>query len=160
MGRIETKLKEMGYDLPPVFVYPSPNRCGCTRVGNVLYLSGHGLGLPLLPGVRQRGRVGAEISEAEGYATARAVALTMLSTVKAAIGDLDGVRKIVRLFGMVNCEQGFERMPAVIDGASDLFYELFGPEIGQHARSAVGQVSLPHRIAVEINGEIEVEPVS
>jgi enamine deaminase RidA (YjgF/YER057c/UK114 family) len=156
MPQIEARLAEMGFVLPPPFTYPKANRCGCVRSGNILFLSGHGLALPDLPGVRQRGRVGVELSEAEGVATARAVALTMLATIKAEIGDLDLVRRVIRLFGMVNCEAGFERMPVIIDGASDLFLDLFGPRIGQHARTAVGQIALPHRMAVEINGEFEV----
>jgi len=158
MSRIENQLKSMGYELPPVFVFPKNNRRGCVRVGHVLYLSGHGLNLPLLEGVRQTGRFGHDITEAEGYATARAVMLTILSTVKAEIGSLDRVKQVVRLFGMCNASPDFTAMPQVIDGASDLVFELFGPEAGCHARTAVGMATLPRGIAVEINGEIEVWP--
>lgn len=156
MGTIENKLNTMGYTLPPPFVFPRENRCGCTQAGNLLLLSGHGLNLPQLPGVRQRGKLGADMNEEEGYATARAVALTMLATVKQHFGDLDQVKRVLRLFGMVNCAPDFERQPQVIDGASDLFFELWGPEFGRHARSAVGMVALPRGIAVEINGEFEL----
>ena len=157
MSEIETKLKAMGYTLPPPFVFPKNNRTGCTQSGNLLFLSGHGLDLPKLPGVRQTGKFGVDITVEEGYATARAVALTMIATMKAHCGgDLDRVKRVLRLFGMCNCLPDFAQHPAVIDGASDLFFELWGPEFGRHARSAVGHVSLPRGIAVEINGEFEL----
>mgnify|MGYP000712249525 CR=1 FL=1 len=158
MNTIEERLKDMGYSLPPAFVFPKKNRRGCVRVQNMVYLSGHGLDLPLLEGVRQTGRFGENITEAEGYATARAVMLTMLATVKAEVGSLDRIKQIVRIFGMCNARPEFTTMPQVIDGASDLLYELFGPEVGCHARTAVGMASLPRGIAVEINGEFEVWP--
>ena len=156
MNTIEAKLKAMGYTLPPPFTFPKANRTGCTQSGNLLLLSGHGLELPKLPGVRQSGKFGLDITLEEGYATARAVALTMMATIKQHSGDLDRVKRVLRLFGMVNCTGEFTQMPQVIDGASDLFFELWGPERGRHARSAVGQVSLPRGIAVEINGEFEL----
>ena len=157
MGKIEEKLKKMGYELPPAFVFPKNNRTGCTQTGTLLLLSGHGLDLPKLAGVRQTGKFGVDITVDEGYATARAVALTMLATIKAHCGDLDRVKRVLRLFGMCNCTPDFTQMPQVIDGASDLFFELWGPENGKHARTAVGQVALPRGIAVEINGEFELQ---
>jgi enamine deaminase RidA (YjgF/YER057c/UK114 family) len=153
---IEDKLKAMGYALPAPFVFPKNNRRGCVRVGPIVYVSGHGLNLPTLPGVRQTGKFGADITEEEGYATARAVALTMLATIKQEIGDLDRVKQVVRLFGMCSCTPDYTKMPQVIDGASDLFFELFGPVAGCHARTAVGMAALPRGIAVEINGEFEI----
>ena len=156
MGKIEAQLKAMGYTLPPPFTFPKNNRTGCTQLGNLLLLSGHGLELPKLPGVRQSGKLGVDVSLEEGYATARAVALTMMATIKAHAGELDRVKRVLRLFGMVNCAADFTQQPQVIDGASDLFFELWGPECGKHARSAVGLVSLPRGIAVEINGEFEI----
>ena len=156
MSKIELRLQQMGYELPPVFVFPKNNRTGCTQTGSLLLLSGHGLELPKLPGVRQTGKFGVDISVEEGYATARAVALTMLATIKAHCGDLDRVQRVLRLFGMCNCTPDFTQPPQVIDGASDLFFELWGPDYGKHARTAVGQVALPRGIAVEINGEFEL----
>jgi hypothetical protein len=156
MGNIESRLKSMGYSLPPPFTFPKNNRTGCTQIGNLLLLSGHGLELPKLPGVRQSGKFGVDITVEEGYATARAVALTMMATIKQHAGELDRVKRVLRLFGMVNCTGDFAQMPQVIDGASDLFFELWGPEFGRHARSAVGHVALPRGIAVEINGEFEL----
>ena len=156
MSEIERKLTKLGHTLPPPFKFPNPNRTGCVQVGNILFVSGHGRDLPSLPGVRHRGKVPTEVSEQEAYATARAVALSILSSIKQQLGDLDRIKRLVRLFGMVNAAAGFERMPNVIDGASDLFYELLGPVNGQHARSAIGVAELPHGIPVEINGEFEV----
>ncbi len=155
-GRIESKLQSIGFQLPPPFTFPKNNRTGCTQAGTLLLLSGHGLGLPQLAGVRQAGKLGADMTVEEGYATARAVALTMLATIKAHCGDLDRVKRVLRLFGMCNCTPDFHQQPQVIDGASDLFFDLWGPELGKHARSAVGHVSLPRGIAVEINGEFEL----
>ena len=157
-GKIEARLRQMGYELPPPFTFPKNNRTGATQAGTILYLSGHGRALPQLPNVRQSGKFGADISVEEGYATARAVALTMLATIKAHCGELDRVKRVLRLFGMCNCTPDFGQMPQVIDGASDLFFELFGPQAGQHARSAVGHAALPRGIAVEINGEFELYP--
>lgn len=156
MHAIEAKLNAMGYELPPPFVFPKKNRRGCVRVGNIVYVSGHGLDLPKLPGVRQTGKFPVDITDEEGYATARAVALTILASIKQEVGDLDRVRQVIRLFGMVNCMPDYKTMPQVIDGASDLFFDLYGPVAGSHARSAVGMAALPRGIAVEINGEFEV----
>jgi len=158
MSEIEARIERMGYSLPPPFEFPNPNRTGCVLVGSVLFVSGHGRDLPLLPGVKRSGKLGRDVSLEDGYATARAAALSILASIKREIGDLDRVKRVIRLFGMVNAAPGFDRMPQVIDGASDFFYELFGPEFGRHARSAVGMAELPHGIPVEINGEFEVRP--
>jgi enamine deaminase RidA (YjgF/YER057c/UK114 family) len=156
MDKIEQKLKAMGLPLFEPFKFPKPNRRGCVVVGNMLYLSGHGaLGLNL-PNLRLHGKLGADMSTEEGYQVARIVAVKILSTLKAELGDLDRVRQVVRLYGMVNSAPDFHHMPAVIDGASDLFYELYG-ERGVHARTAVGVATLPHGSAVEINGEFLVD---
>ena len=151
--KLEARLREMGLELPPPFTFPKNNRTGCTQAGKILYLSGHGLDLPKLPKVRQTGKFGVDITVEEGYATARAVALTMLASIKAHCGELDHVKRVLRLFGMCNCTGDFVQQPQVIDGASDLLFELFG---SPHARSAVGQAALPRGIAVEINGEFEL----
>ncbi|MBL8381717.1 MAG: RidA family protein [Burkholderiales bacterium] len=156
MSEIEKRIRAMGFELPAPFRFPSPNRTGCVQVGAILFVSGHGRDLPALPGVRHAGKVPAEVSVEEAYATARAVALSMLASIKQQLGDLDRIVRLVRLFGMVNVSPGFDRMPNVIDGASDFFYEVLGPVNGQHARTAIGVAELPHRIPVEINGEFEV----
>ena len=157
MGAIEKKLGELGLVLPKTHAYPSPNRTACVQVGNVLYLSGHGSGRHAMPeGVKQYGKVGAEVTEQEAYQTARAVAVQIMASLKEAVGDLDRVKRVIRLYGMVNSAPGFERQFAVIDGASDLFYELWGPEFGRHARAAVGIAELPRRAILEIMGEFEI----
>jgi enamine deaminase RidA (YjgF/YER057c/UK114 family) len=156
MGEIETRLQRMGLSLFPPFKFPKPNRRGCTRIGNMIYLSGHGpLGLDV-PGVRMHGKLGADMTTEEGYAAARVVAIKILSTLKQEVGDLDRIAQIVRLYGMVNAASDYHHMPMVIDGASDLFYELYGHERGCHARTAIGVATLPHGSAVEINGEFLV----
>lgn len=156
MSTIEDKLKAMGLTLPPPRKFPSPNRRGCVRVGNIIFVSGHGAHHPDMK-FRGTGKLGADMTLEEGKQTARVAAVTILSTIKQEVGDLDRVRRVIRLFGMVNCTPDFPDMPSVIDGASDLFYELFGPEYGCHARSAVGQVNLPRGQAIEINGEFEAK---
>jgi enamine deaminase RidA (YjgF/YER057c/UK114 family) len=158
MSKLEARLKEIGYTLPAPFKFPKANRTGCVQVGSILFVSGHGRDLPNLPGVKHSGKVPTDVSEEEGYATARAVALSMLASIKQELGDLDRVKRVVRLFGMVNVAPGYQRMPNVIDGASDFFFELLGPVNGKHARTAVGMAELPHSIPVEINGEFEIYP--
>jgi enamine deaminase RidA (YjgF/YER057c/UK114 family) len=153
---LESKINAMGYALPEPFKFPNPNRTGCVVVGSIIYASGHGRDLAG-PGVKAKGKVGGDVTVEEGYATARAVALSMLASLKHELGDLDRVKRVIRLYGMVNVAPGFDRMPQVIDGASDFFYALFGPQAGQHARTAVGMAELPHGIPVEINGEFELK---
>jgi enamine deaminase RidA (YjgF/YER057c/UK114 family) len=156
MSELEFKLTTMGHTLPAPFKFPNPNRTGCVVVGMIVFVSGHGRDLTG-PGVRPKGKLGLDVTIEEGYATARAVALSMLASLKKELGDLDRIKRVVRLFGMVNVVPGFDRMPEVIDGASDFFYELLGPKFGRHARSAVGMAELPHGIPVEINGEFEIK---
>ncbi len=154
MDRIEEKLTAMGHSLPQAFVYPNSNRTGCVRTGNLLFCSGHPP--PEDWGVPVHGKVGGDVSEAEAVRSAEATALTILTSVKAQIGSLDGITRVVKVFGMVNSAPGFDRQFAVIDGASNLYYELFGPEIGQHARSAVGMAELPRGFCMEIEAIFEI----
>lgn len=159
MSVIEAKLAKMGLKLPPVQPYPSANRIPCVQVGNILFLGGHSTARHSLPlGAKNVGKVGREVTEQEAYVAARAVALQMLASIKAHTGDLDRVKRVIRLLGMVNSAPGFERQFAVIDGASDLFYELWGPERGAHARAAVGVAELPRRSVLEIVSEFELHP--
>jgi enamine deaminase RidA (YjgF/YER057c/UK114 family) len=155
MSKLEDKVKAMGHVLPAPFKFPNPNRTGCVVVGPIVFVSGHGRDLTG-PGVKSSGKVGRDLTIEEGYAAARAAALSILASLKQELGDLDRIKRVVRLFGMVNAAPGFDRMPQVIDGASDFFYELLGTKFGQHARSAVGMAELPHGIPVEINGEFEL----
>lgn len=157
MNAIEAKLKAIGYTLPQPRKFPSPNRCGCVRVGSILFVSGHGPHHPEMK-IREHGKLGADMTVQEGYAAAKSAALAILATVKGEVGNLDKVKRVIRLFGMVNSTSDFAEHPKVIDGASDLLFELFGPERGCHARSAVGMANLPRGQPVEINAEFELFP--
>lgn len=118
--------------------------------------SGHGptnadgsLALPV-------GKVGREVSEQQGYDAARLTGLSILGSLQRELGDLDRIAAWTRIFGMVNSAPGFNRQPAVINGFTDLILEVFGPEIGSHARSAVGLAELPFDTPVEIEGEVHL----
>ena len=153
--KIRDRLDELGLDLPPAFVYPSENRTGCVITRYLLYTSGHPP--PENFGVKVKGKVGADVSEEEAYAAARATALNILASVEEELGSLDRVTQVVKVYGMINSAPGFERQFAVIDGASDLFYELFGPQAGRHARSAVGMFELPRQYCMEIEAVFELD---
>src|SRR5436853_3961211 len=99
MSALEDKLRQMGYTLPPVFKFPSPNRTGCVVVGSIIFVSGHGRDLTG-PGVKGHGKLGRDLTIEEGYATARAVALSIMASLKAELGDLDRVKRVIRLYGM------------------------------------------------------------
>ena len=152
MSQVEVRLKELGLTLPEPLVLPSPNRTSGVRVKNMLYLSGHGAALLEDDTVMRRGKLGAEVSEKEGYQTARALALKMLATIKHHVGDLDRVERVIKVLGMINAVPEFETHNKVLDGASDLFYEVFGPDIGCHGRSSVGVGGLVANQPVEIEG--------
>ncbi len=151
--KAETKLKEIGLELPPA-VEPMANYVPAVRTGNLVFLSGQGPRRK--DGTMITGKVGAELTLDEGYEAARRVALGLLGSLKAEIGDLDKVRRVVKLLGMVNCTPDFTDQPKVINGASDLLVEVFSDK-GKHARSAVGMNSLPMNISVEIEMIVEVE---
>ena len=103
------------------------------------------------------GKVGTDLDLDDARRAARLVALNLLATVRRELGSLDAVRRVVKVLGMVNCSPGFNQMPAVIDGCSDLLVAVFGDEIGRHARSAVGMAELPFGIPVEIEMVLEVD---
>jgi enamine deaminase RidA (YjgF/YER057c/UK114 family) len=149
----EARLKELGIVLPPL-PKPVANYVPYRLAGNILYLSGQG---PRENGISLVGKLGADISLDEGYRRARVVGLGLLSAMHDALGSLDRVDYIVKLLGMVNAVPEFNDSPKVINGCSDLFVEVFG-EAGRHARSAVGNVMLPHQISVEIEGIVAVKP--
>ena len=149
---IDARLAALGIELPPLS-QPVANYLGCKRVGDLLYVGGHG---PVTASGVVRGKVGGTISLEEARAAARATALSMLATVRAELGTLDRVRQIVRVFGMVNCAPGFNRTPEVIDGCSDVLVAIFG-DAGRHTRSAVGLAELPFDICVEIEMVAQVE---
>ncbi len=152
----EARLKTLGIQLPPA---PTPvaSYVPAVRTGNLVFLAGQG---PLAGGKPTvTGKVGAELTEEEGYKAARATILNSLAALRAEIGSLDRVRRIVKLVGWVNSAPGFTRQPWVINGASDLLVEIFG-DAGKHARSSVGANELPFNIPVEIELIVEIAPDS
>lgn len=150
----EARLKALGIELPPP-PKPVASYVPAVRTGNLVFLSGQGPVAGGKPTVT--GKVGAELTEEQGNKAARATILNSLAVLRAEIGSLDRVRRIVKLVGWVNSAPGFVRQPWVINGASDLLVEIFG-EAGRHARSAVGANELPLGIPVEIELVVEVAP--
>lgn len=149
----ESRLVELGLVLPPV---PKPGGVykPVVQVGNLLYVSGHG---PMRSdGTLITGKVGLDLSEEEGYEAAKAVGLTLLATVRNALGSLDKIQRTIKTLGMVNCTPDFLRHPAVINGFSNLLKDMYG-EDGVGARSAVGMGSLPGNIAVEVEVIFELK---
>ncbi|HXP30379.1 MAG TPA: RidA family protein [Stellaceae bacterium] len=145
---VEKRLQELKLTLPPIGA-PMGNYVPAKRAGNLLFLSGRGPG-PVA------GKVGDTIALEQAYQHARAVGLQLIAVMKQELGDLDRVKGIVKVLGMVNAVPGFADHPKVINGCSDLFVEVFG-EAGRHARSAVGMSSLPSQIPVEIEAIALVE---
>lgn len=149
----ERELRKLGVELPPS-PPPVANYVNAVLSGNLLFLSGHG---PSRDGTfAYYGKLGTDVSIEEGYACARLVMLNLLATAAEVLGDLDRVRRVVKVLGMVRSAEGFTDQPKVIDGASDLLVRIFG-ERGRHARSAVGMAELPFGIPVEIEMILEVE---
>ena len=151
----EDRLKELNLSLPPLPT-PGANYVSAVRTGSLLYLAGHGPlgddGKPV-----SRGKLGWDLTVEEGYEAARQTALNTLVTLRAELGSLDRVRRIVKVLGMVNADPDFQKTPQVINGFSDLMVEVFGESAGKHARSAVGMATLPNAIPVEIESIYEVE---
>lgn len=150
----EERLTKLGIELPP-----APKPMGLYKpivvVGNVAYLSGHG---PLKSdGTLIVGRLGDNMTIEQGQAAARQTAMAMLASLKFALGTLDRVTRVVKLLGLVRCTDAFDQQPQVINGASQLFADVFGPDLGIGARSALGTNSLPGGIATEIEGIFEIK---
>ena len=159
--RIEARLEALGLVLPQPLQAPAGMKLPFAPVrvrGTRAFVSGQGplqadgtLAQPL-------GKVGAELTEEQGYAAARLTALAILGALQRELGDLDRVVAWLRVFGMVNAAPGFTHTPQVINGFSDLILELYGPEVGRHARSAIGVAELPVGIPVEVEAEVEIVP--
>jgi enamine deaminase RidA (YjgF/YER057c/UK114 family) len=151
----EARLKELNITLPKPAT-PMANYVGAVRVGQFLFVAGHGPirheGKPMTSG-----KLGRDLSVEQGYQVAREVGVNLLATVRAHLGSLDKVKRIVKVLGMVRSAEGFGDQPKVINGFSDLMVEVFGEAIGKHARSAVGMAELPVGIPVEIEMIVEVE---
>jgi enamine deaminase RidA (YjgF/YER057c/UK114 family) len=149
----EQKLESLGIVLPAP-TNPVANYVKFVRTGNLIFLSGHGPANT--DGKYITGKLGKELSIEEGYNAAKLTGINLLSTLKAAVGDLSKVKRIVKVLGMVNSTEQFTDQPKVINGFSDLMVTIFGDK-GKHARSAVGMASLPINMAVEIEMVVEVE---
>ena len=154
MSEIESRLEHLGISLPAEPV-PIANYVPGVRTGNLLYLSGLGPA-SRADGAAPSGKVGRDLTTEQGYEAARLTGINILARMKGILGDLDKVRRVVKLLGMVNSAPDFNQQPAVVNGCSDLLVEVFG-ERGRHARSAVGMAALPNDIPVEIEVIIEVE---
>lgn len=161
MATIDQRLKQLGLvlpeplKLPPGTTLPFP---WVRVIGTRALVSGHGptnadgsIAQPL-------GKVGREVSLEQAQASARLVALAILGSLRRELGDLDRIAAWTRVFGMVNSAPGFVQQPSVINGFTSLIVEVFGPERGVHARSAVGMAELPFGIPVEIEAEVELHP--
>jgi enamine deaminase RidA (YjgF/YER057c/UK114 family) len=149
----DKKLKELGVELfPPT--KPMGSYVKAVRTGNLLYLAGHGP--TRADNSNITGKVGKDLTLEQGVAAARQTGIAILSTLKGELGDLNKVKRIVKVLGMVNCTEDFGDQPKVMNGFSDLMVAVFG-EKGKHARSAVGMYALPSNIAVEIEIIVEVE---
>lgn len=152
MSRIESRLQELGLTLPPA-VKPVAAYVPTARTGNLVFTAGQ---IPMVAGqLKHKGRLGAEVSIEQGYECARICAINCLSALKAELGDLDRVVKIVKVVGFVASVPGFVDQPKVINGASELLVEVFG-EAGKHARSAVGVAELPLGSPTEVEMIVEV----
>ncbi len=159
MSKIEAKLQALGLVLPEPMKTPTGMRLPFAWVrvrGNRAFVSGHG---PLNPDgslAPPFGKVGKDVTPEQAYQSARLTALAILASLKRELGDLDRVVAWLRVFGMVNSAPDFNQQPSVINGFSDLILELYGPDAGNHARSAVGMAGLPLDIPVEIEAEVEI----
>ena len=150
---VEQRLKELGLELPAVSA-PVATYVNAARTGNLLFLSGK---IPLTAdGKMLKGKVGADVTTEEAAGHARLVGLHLIAVLKAELGSLDKVRRVVKLLGMVNSAPDYGDQPKVVNGCSDLFVEVFGDK-GRHARSAIGVGSLPNGVTVEIEAIVEVE---
>jgi enamine deaminase RidA (YjgF/YER057c/UK114 family) len=159
MSRIEDRLRAMRLILPPPMQPPAGVVLPFLFVrviGGRAMISGHAPQNPDGSLAEPLGKLGREVSLEQGCAAAKLTALSILGSLKRALGDLDRVTAWPRVFGMVNSAPGFNQQPSVINGFSDLILELYGAEVGAHCRSAVGVAELPFNIPVEIEGEVEI----
>jgi enamine deaminase RidA (YjgF/YER057c/UK114 family) len=156
---IEKRLEAMGLVLPEMIAAPAGLRLPFVSVrvwGDRAYVAGHVAQNPDGTVADPKGKVGAEVTVEQGYASARLTALAILGSLKRELGDLDRVTAWLKVLGMVNVAPGFNLTPAVVNGFSDLILELYGEEAGRHARSAVGMAVLPFDMPVEIEAEVAI----
>lgn len=151
--QIEKRLEELGITLPQAAT-PVANYVTTVQTGNLVFTSGHGPGTG--EGKIYKSQLGTDAEIEDGYQSARQVAIGLIGTLKQALGDLDRIRQIVKVVGFVNSAPTFTDQPAVVNGASDLFVEVFGDK-GKHTRSAVGMSQLPGGIPVEVEMVVEID---
>ncbi|MEU4243540.1 RidA family protein [Actinoplanes sp. NPDC026619] len=159
MSVIGSRIAELGLVLPPPVTPPGGVRLPFHQVhvvGAIAYIAGHGPQADSGELAEPFGRVGAEVTLDEAYRAARLTGLSILSGLTRTLGDLDRIEAWGKVLGMVAVAPGFERMPEVINGFSDLILEVFGPDTGAHARSAVGLAALPFGIPVEIEAQVHL----
>ena len=155
----DERIRELNLNLPKPIILP-PNvemQFSWVRIsGNRVFISGH-IALNADGSVSEvTGKVGGEVTVEQGYEAARQTGLAILSSLKRELGTLNNITAWLRVFGMVNVEPGFVKTPLVINGFSDLILDIFGKEIGNHSRSAVGMAELPFGAPVEIEAEVEI----
>ena len=150
----EQRLKKLGLELPKMAMPKGATLVPAVRVGDMLYVSGHG---PSYGGKVVVGKLGKDYSVKEGQEAARRVGLVVLSVIRAEMGSLDKVQRLVKTLGMVNCTADFTQQPQVVNGFSDLMVQVFGETAGKGARSAVGMASLPGGIPVEVEAIFQIK---
>src|SRR5438105_10213717 len=158
---VQSRLQELGLVLPEPIKVPAGVGLPFSFVrvrGDRAYVAGHGPQQPDGTLAGPFGTVGIDVTVEQAYASARLTGLSILGSLARALGDLDRITAWLRVFGMVKTHPGFGQEPAVINGCSDLILDVFGAEIGQHARSAVGLADLPFGMPVEIEAEVEIRP--
>lgn len=150
----DQRFEQLGLALPPA---PSPAGVykPCMKVDNFIYVSGHGT--VKADGTLITGRIGKELTADEGKLAARQVGLAILATLKQNLGSFNRIKRVIKVLGMVNCVQEFDRHPFIINGCSELFAQVWGDDNGVGVRSAVGMGSLPNNIPVEIEAIFELE---
>jgi enamine deaminase RidA (YjgF/YER057c/UK114 family) len=155
---VEARIIALGHDLPPLPPAAAGTYMIFVRSGNMIYLSGH---LPIPPPSDGRtmliGRLGENYTIEQGQEAAKICGLQLLASMKAAVGDLDKIKKVVKLVGFVNCTTDFTNQAQVMNGCSNLMGDVFGEKIGRHARSSLGANVLPFGVPVEIEAVVEVE---
>ena len=152
--RVEERLRELGIELPPP-PQPMGNYIGAVQVGDLVFLGG--VSNRVRGVLKYQGKVGRDLTVEQAYDAARMAALNHLAMLKEFLGDLDRVKRIVKLVGHINCAPGFNKLPPVLNGASDLLVEVFG-ENGRHARAALGAAELNDDIPVEMEMIVQVRP--
>ena len=152
----EEKIRELGLNLENIET-PVANYVSIIQTGNLLYISGHAALIPGKSGEEVKGIVPTEVNVDKAYEAARFAAINILASLKNEVKDLRRIKKIIQLIGMVHATSDFDQHSRVINGASDLFVEVFGPKVGKHTRAAVGMASLPMGATVEITMIVELK---